>query len=55
MKILKRQWLEEMKDWIKKTMVEEDEMLNKAKIAKKKKKEKKKRKDANDMVQKRYL
>ena len=31
MKILKRQWLEEMKDWTKKTMVEEDEMLNKVK------------------------
>ena len=31
MKILKIKWLEEMKDWTKKTMVEEDEMLNKVK------------------------
>ena len=31
MKILKRQWLEEMEDWTKKKMVEEDEMLNKVK------------------------
>ena len=30
-KILKRQWLEEMEDWTKKKMVEEDEMLNKVK------------------------
>ena len=36
MKILRRQWLEEMKDWTKKTMVEEDERLNKIKNAKKK-------------------
>ena len=34
MKILKRQWFEEIKDWTKKIMVEEDEMLNKVKIAK---------------------
>ena len=38
MKILKRQWLEGVKDWIKESMVEEDEKLNKVKIAKKKKK-----------------
>ena len=41
MKILRRQWLEEMKHWTKKTMVEEDERLNKIKNAKKKKKKKK--------------
>ena len=40
MKILKRQWLEEMKDWTKKTMVEEYGMLKKKK--KKRKKERKK-------------
>ena len=33
-KNLRRQWLEEMKNWTKKTMVEEDEMLNKLKIVK---------------------
>ena len=33
----KKRWLEEIKDWTKKTMVEEDEMLNKIKIAKNKK------------------
>ena len=43
MKIFKRQWLEEMKDWTKKAMVEEDEMLNKVKIVYKKN-------DANDVV-----
>ena len=48
MKILKKWWLEEIKDWTKKTMVEEDEMLNKIKIAKKWKI----RKDANNVVQK---
>ena len=37
-----------MKDWIKKTMTEEDERLNKVKIAK----NKNIRKDANDVVQK---
>ena len=37
MKILKREWLEGMKDWNKKTMVEEYEKLNKVKIAKNKK------------------
>ena len=36
MKILKKKkWPTEMKDWIKKTTVEEDEKLNKVKIAKK--------------------
>ena len=35
-----------MKDWTKKTMVEEDENLNKVRIAKKKKK------DAKDVVHK---
>ena len=34
MKILKRQWLEEMEDWTNKTIVEEDERLNKEKILK---------------------
>ena len=34
MKILKRQWFEEIKDWTNNIMVEEDEMLNKVKIAK---------------------
>ena len=38
-----------MKDWTKKTMVEEDENLNKVRIAKKKKK---KKKDAKDVVHK---
>ena len=37
MKILKRKWLEEMKDLMKKTMIEEDESLNKVKIVKNKK------------------
>ena len=36
MKFLKKQWSEEMKNWIKKTTVEENEKLNKVKIAKKK-------------------
>ena len=36
MKILKTQWLEEMKDWTKKTMIEENKMLNKVKRKKKK-------------------
>ena len=48
MKILRRQWLEEMKDWTKKTTVDEDERLNKIKNAKKKKN------DANDLVQKEF-
>ena len=39
---------EEMKDWIKKTIVEEDEKLNKVKISKKHKIIK----DAKDVVQK---
>ena len=30
----KSQWLEKIKNWIKKTMVEEDKKLNKVKIAK---------------------
>ena len=34
MKILKRQWFEEIKDWTNNIMVEEDEMLNKVKIEK---------------------
>ena len=38
MKILRRQWLEEMKDWTKKTTDDKDERLNKIKNAKKKKK-----------------
>ena len=38
MKILKRQWLEEMKDWTKKIIVEKDEKLNKVKITKNKNK-----------------
>ena len=33
---LRRQWLEEIKDLIKKTIVEEDERSNKVKIAQKK-------------------
>ena len=40
MKIIKKkkkEWSEEMKDWIKKTIVEEDEKLNKVKNCKKKK------------------
>ena len=41
----KKQWLEEMKNWTKKTMVEEDERLNKVKL-------KKIRKDVNEVVQK---
>ena len=48
MKILRRQWLEEMKDWTKKTTVDKDERLNKIKNAKKKKN------DANDLVQKEF-
>ena len=51
MKTLKRKWLEEMKDWTKKTMVEEDEMLKKRKKRKKERK-KERRNDANDVVQK---
>ena len=39
-----------MKDWTKKTMVEEDERLNKIKNAK----SKKIRKDANDVMQKEF-
>ena len=34
MKILKSQWLEKMKNWTKEPIVEEDERLNKVKIAK---------------------
>ena len=41
MKILRRQWLEEMKDWTKKTTVDKDERLNK-------------KNDANDLVQKEF-
>ena len=41
----KKQWLEEMKNWAKKTMVEEDEKLNKVKLQKI-------RKGVNEMVQK---
>ena len=48
MKILKRQWAKEIKDYIKKIVVEGDEKLNKVKIAKKWKI----RKDANNVVQK---
>ena len=36
MKLKKKKLLEAMKDWTKKTMVEEDEKLNKVRIAKKK-------------------
>ena len=46
-KKLKKKILEEMKDWTKKTIIEEDEKLNKVRIAKKKKK-----KDAKDVVHK---
>ena len=49
MKIKKKKLLEAMKDWTKKTMVEEDEKLNKVRIAKKKQKN---RKDAKDVVHK---
>ena len=41
----KKQWLEEMKNWAKKTMVEEDEKLNKVKLQKI-------RKGVNEVVQK---
>ena len=51
MKIKKKKLLEGMKDWTKKTMVEEDENLNKVRIAKKKGK-KEKKKDAKDVVHK---
>ena len=44
----KKKWSKETKDWIKKTTVEEDEKLNKVKIAKKHKIIK----DAKDVVQK---
>ena len=37
MKNLRSQWLEKMKNWTKKTIIEEDERLNKVKIAKNKK------------------
>ena len=37
MKILKRQWSKEIKDYIKNIVVEGDEKLNKVKIAKNKK------------------
>ena len=48
MNFFKKQWLEEIKkNWTKKTMVEEDERLNKVQNCKKKKK-----KDVNDVVQK---
>ena len=46
MNFFKKQWLEEMKIWTKKTMVEEDERFNQLKMKKKKKK------DFNDLVQK---
>ena len=49
MKNLRSQWLEKMKNWTKKTMVENDERLNKVKITKKFKK------TANDMTQKKFL
>ena len=45
MKILRSQWLENMKNWTKKTMVEKDERLNKVKI----------KMSANDMAQKELL
>ena len=45
MKILRSQWLENMKNWTKKTMVEKDEKLNKVKI----------KMPANDMAQKELL
>ena len=32
MNFFKKQWLEEMKNWTEKTMVVEDEMMNKAQI-----------------------
>ena len=38
-KKLRSQWLEKIKNWTKKTMVEEDKKLNKVKIAKKLKKD----------------
>ena len=47
-----------MKYWTKKTIIEEDEKLNKVRIAnknQKKKKRKKKRKDAKDVVHKKPL
>ena len=50
MKILRRQGLEEMKDCTKNTMIEENERLNKVKIAKKQKV----RKDANDVAQQEF-
>ena len=37
MNFFKKQWLEEMKIWTKKTMVEEDERFNQLKMKKKKK------------------
>ena len=44
--------MEEIKDWIKKTVAKEDERFNKVKIAHTHpKKKKKRRKDANDVVQ----
>ena len=43
--------MEEIKDWIKKTMAKEDERFNKVKIAHTHQKKEKKRKDANDVVQ----
>ena len=49
MTILRSHWLEKMKNWTKKTMVEKDERLNKVKITKKFKK------TANDMTQKKFL
>ena len=48
MEILKKQWFEEMKDWIEKTIVEEDEKLNKVINCKKQKIIK----GAKDVVQK---
>ena len=53
MKIKKKKILEGMKYWTKKTIIEEDEKLNKVRIANKnKKKRKKKRKVAEDVVHK---
>ena len=48
-KKLRSQWLEKIKNWTKKTMVEKYERLNKVKIAKKLEK------IANDMTQKELL
>ena len=50
-KFKKKKLLEGMKYWTKKTIIEEDEKLNKVRIAKKKRK-KEKKKDAKDVVHK---